>query len=166
MMKTLLAAFLTLTVALPLHAAEATPIALPPMMQKGQVKNVQLIFTLLPLENDDKPHTVVSAGGAYTCGVNFENKEINMGFTVEGELSFHAPGNDVRLSYDGEIHWENAENKGVFRAKGTVLLKYGKPVTLGLLGEKKFIVKVVPLTAATKQKTKKRTGKGQDLDVF
>jgi len=103
-------------------------------------RNVRIEFRLVPAKADDQPLFVVTAQPWYETGVAFHAEQNAMEIRVEGEVALREDQAAIFVSVEALMKFRGEGQEGVFELSTGVLLEPGKPLTIGQMGDRAFVL--------------------------
>ncbi len=106
-------------------------------------KTLKLSFEVVASGQQKYPFTVMCATSNYSVNSSIIRGEQGLTLDISGFL-FNVEGEDdkILLTYDSNLSFEAAEERGNVRAEGSAVVEFGKAHTLAQLGNQTLTVKV------------------------
>jgi len=103
-------------------------------------KNIRLDFQAIPLDKDDKGTFIVTATSHFQLSVRLAGEGYSLIFNVSGNIM---PLEDDKIFVIYEVHTivEGKDGEAMFHLESGVLVKLGKDIALGTLGDKTLMLK-------------------------
>jgi len=107
-------------------------------------KNIRLDFQAVPLDKEDKGTFIVTATSRFQSSVRLAGEGYSLIFNVSGNI---IPLDDDKIFVSYEVHTivEGKDGEAMFRLESGVLVKLGKDIALGTLGDKTLMLKALYL---------------------